>query len=196
MPDFNGVRVGFGITGSFCTHKKVLQVLEDLVARGADVTPILSFSSASISSRFLPKEELWERLASLTGKTPLSSIEEVEPIGPKKLLDVMAVVPCTGNSLGKMACGITDSPVLMACKSHLRNNRPVVLAVSTNDGLSGSAQNLGTLLSRKNFFFVPFGQDDAHGKPFSLVADFGLLSETLSEALQGRQIQPVLLSPR
>ncbi len=190
-----GVRVGFGITGSFCTHEAVLTALESLVKMGADVYPIFSFSSASLSTRFLKKEELLERVTALTGRKPFCTIEEAEPIGPKKMLDVMAVVPCTGNTLAKLTYSITDSPVLMACKSHLRNSRPVVLAISSNDGLSGSAKNLGSLLAVKNYYFVPFRQDDAMKKPFSLVADFALLPETIESALQGKQLQPILALP-
>ena len=129
----------------------------------------------------------------ITGHEPICTIKEAEPIGPKKLLDIVAVVPCTGNTISKLANAITDTPVLMACKSHLRNNRPVVIAVSTNDGLAANAKNIGALLGMKNFFFVPFRQDDSVKKPFSLMADFSLVNETISFALEGKQIQPILL---
>ena len=137
--------------------------------------------------------ELIERSIAISGHEPICTIKDAEPIGPKKLFDAVVIVPCTGNTLAKLANSITDTPVLMAAKSHLRNNRPLILAVSTNDGLSGSAKNIGLLLSMKNYYFVPFGQDDCVRKPFSLVADFSMLGETLSSALEGKQVQPVLL---
>ena len=188
-----GMRVGFAVTGSFCTHRASLQAMEDLVKRGADVYPILSYNSSEMSTRFMANTELIERSIAISGHDPICTIKDAEPIGPKKLFDAVAIVPCTGNTLAKLANSITDTPVLMAAKSHLRNNRPLVLAVSTNDGLSGSAKNIGLLLSMKNYYFVPFGQDDCVRKPFSLVADFSLLGETLSFALSGKQLQPVLL---
>ena len=141
----------------------------------------------------MTREELYDTLVRITGHEPICTIKEAEPIGPKKLLDIVAVVPCTGNTISKLANAITDTPVLMACKSHLRNNRPVVIAVSTNDGLAANAKNIGALLGMKNFFFVPFRQDDNVKKPFSLMADFSLVNETISFALEGKQIQPILL---
>lgn len=188
-----GLRVGFAMTGSFCTVREVLLALEDLTESGANVFPILSGSTAGWDTRFIGEEELKCRLTSITGNAPITTVQEAEPIGPKRLLDVMAVVPCTGNTLAKLAHSITDSPVLMAVKAHLRNNRPVVLGISTNDGLMGSAMNLGKLLAAKNYYFVPFGQDDPVKKPFSLVADFKKLNETIKEAAAGRQLQPILL---
>lgn len=191
-----GLRVGFAVTGSFCTIREVLFAAESLTESGADVFPILSESTGNWNTRFIGEEELKCRLTEITGHKPICTVQEAEPIGPKKLLDVVAVVPCTGNTIAKLAHSITDSPVLMSVKSHLRNDRPVVLAISTNDGLMGSAVNIGKLLSRKNYYFVPFGQDDYAEKPFSLVADFGMLNETIKEAVQGRQLQPVLLQSR
>lgn len=188
-----GLRVGFAMTGSFCTIREVLLTLEDLTESGANVFPILSGSTGKWDTRFIGEEELKCRLTEITGNVPITTVQEAEPIGPKGLLDVMAVVPCTGNTLAKLAHSITDSPVLMAVKSHLRNNRPVVLGISTNDGLMGSAANLGKLLAAKNYYFVPFGQDDPAKKPFSLVADFKKLNETIKEAAMGRQLQPILL---
>lgn len=189
-----GMRVGFAVTGSFCTHRASLQAMETLVKKGVDVYPILSYNSSEMSTRFMANTELIERVVMVSGHEPICTIRDAEPIGPKKLFDAVAIVPCTGNTLAKLANSITDTPVLMAAKSHLRNNRPLVLAVSTNDGLAGSAKNIGLLLSMKNYYFVPFGQDDCVRKPFSLVADFEQLGETLSAALEGRQIQPVLIS--
>ena len=188
-----GLRVGFAMTGSFCTIREVLLTLEDLTESGANVFPILSESTGQWDTRFIGEEELKCRLTAITGNAPICTVQDAEPIGPKGLLDVVAVVPCTGNTLAKLAHSITDSPVLMAVKSHLRNNRPVVLGISTNDGLMGSAMNLGKLMATKNYYFVPFGQDDPVKKPFSLVADFKKLNETIKEAAYGRQLQPILL---
>lgn len=188
-----GLRVGFGITGSFCTHKTILNVLENLVAAGAEVFPVLSDNTTNMSTRFMDADVLKEQIVQITGHEPICSIKDAEPIGPKKLLDVMTVVPCTGNTLAKLACAITDTPVLMACKSHLRNNRPVVIAVSTNDALSGNAKNIGTLLGTKNYYFVPMRQDDPGAKPFSVVADFARLNDTIVYAMRGIQIQPIFI---
>lgn len=188
-----GLRVGFCITGSFCTHKKILNTLEKLTAAGADVYPILSDNTSEISTRFMEAEFLKESVTKISGHEPICTIKDAEPIGPKKLLDVVAVVPCTGNTLAKLACSITDTPVLMACKSHLRNNRPVVIAVSTNDALSGNAKNIGTLLNTKNYYFVPMRQDDPETKPFSVVADFDRLNETIIYASCGIQTQPIFI---
>ncbi len=188
-----GMRVGFAVTGSFCTHRASLQAMETLVKSGVDVVPILSYNSSEMSTRFMANTELIERVILLTGHEPICTIKDAEPIGPKKLFDAVVIVPCTGNTLAKLANSITDTPVLMAAKSHLRNNRPLILAVSTNDGLAGSAKNIGLLLSMKNYYFVPFGQDDCVRKPFSLVADFSLLGDTLTAALAGKQLQPLLI---
>lgn len=188
-----GLRVGFGITGSFCTHKTILDTLENLVKEGADVYPVLSDNAANLSTRFMEADILKEKVTEITGHEPICSIKDAEPIGPKKLLDVMTVVPCTGNTLAKLACAITDTPVLMACKSHLRNNRPVVIAVSTNDALAGNAKNIGSLLGTKNYYFVPMRQDDPGAKPFSVVADFNRLNDTVVYAMRGIQIQPIFI---
>lgn len=186
------IRIGWAMCGSFCTHGKVLRELEALSAR-YDVIPILSAASAGTDTRFGRAEELWRRLEELTGHTPLATVEQAEPIGPQRLLDVLVVAPCTGNTIGKLAAGITDTTVTMAAKAHLRNERPVVLALATNDGLSGSAAGIGALLNRKGYYFVPFGQDDSEKKPRSLMADFSRIEETVAAALEGRQLQPILL---
>lgn len=185
-------RVGFAMCGSFCTHAKVLAELEKLCREYENIIPIVSGACRSADTRFGTAEALLNRLESLTGHSVISSIQEAEPIGPKKLLDVLVIAPCTGNTLGKLACGITDTAVTMAAKAHLRNDRPVVLAVASNDGLSAAARNIGELLVRKNYYFVPFGQDDAEQKPCSLMADFSRTGETIEAALAGRQLQPVL----
>lgn len=186
-------RVGFAVSGSFCTHEQVLKALEQLAAVYETVIPIASEASAFTDTRFGTSEELLERLEDLTGQEVLCDIPSVEPIGPKKLLDVLVIAPATGNTIAKLASGIADTAVTMAVKSHLRNGRPVVVAVSSNDGLAAGARNIGELLVRKNYYFVPFGQDNAAAKPCSLVADFGKIPETVDAALRGEQIQPVLL---
>ena len=186
-------RVGFAVSGSFCTHEQVLKALEQLAAVYETVIPIASEASAFTDTRFGTSEELLERLEDLTGQEVLCDIPSVEPIGPKKLLDVLVIAPATGNTIAKLAAGIADTSVTMAAKSHLRNGRPVVLAVSSNDGLAAGAKNIGELLVRKNYYFVPFGQDNAAAKPCSLVADFGKIPETVDAALRGEQLQPVLL---
>jgi dipicolinate synthase subunit B len=186
-------RVGFAVSGSFCTHEQVLKALEQLAAVYETVIPIASEASAFTDTRFGTSEELLERLEDLTGQEVLCDIPSVEPIGPKKLLDVLVIAPATGNTIAKLASGIADTAVTMAVKSHLRNGRPVVVAVSSNDGLAAGARNIGELLVRKNYYFVPFGQDNAAAKPCSLVADFGKIPETVDAALRGEQLQPVLL---
>lgn len=186
------MNIGFALCGSFCTYAQVFPMME-LLSRDYNVTPIFSFSGGSIDSRFGTAEEHIQIAAEICGRPPLLTIEDVEPIGPKKLFDALIIAPCTGNTLAKLAHSIADTPVTMAAKSHLRNGRPVVVAVSTNDGLAGAAENIGRLLARKHYYFVPFGQDDANKKPTSLVADFTLIPQTLEAALEGRQVQPVLL---
>ena len=186
-------RVGFAVCGSFCTHERVLAELERLVQIYETVIPIASETSAFTDTRFGTSDDLLDRLEELTGREVLCDIPSVEPIGPKGLLDVLVIAPCTGNTAAKLSCGITDTAVTMAAKAHLRNDRPVVLAIASNDGLSAGARNIGELLNRKNYYFVPFGQDDARGKPRSLMADFSLIGPTAEEALAGRQLQPMLL---
>ena len=193
MSELKDVRVGFCMTGSFCTFARVLDALDALCATGAQVQGILSENAYSLDTRFQTAEEVIRRVEGATGRAVWHTLQQVEPIGPKKLLDLVIVAPATGCTLGKLAGGIIDTPVTMAVKSHLRNGRPVLLAVSTNDGLSGSAQAIGRLLNTRGIYFVPFGQDDPDGKPTSLVADFGRIIPAAQAALGGRQIQPVLL---
>ena len=181
--------------GSFCTHEKVLAELEKLVQLYETVIPIASEISAFTDTRFGTSDDLMERLEDLTGHEVLCDIPSVEPIGPKGLLDVLVIAPATGNTIAKLAAGITDTAVTMAAKAHLRNGRPVVVAVSTNDGLGGAARNIGELLSRKHYYFVPFRQDDPVRKPTSVVADFGQVTQTIEAALAGKQLQPLLLGP-
>ena len=184
--------IGFALTGSFCTFSQVFPVMEALAKRHK-LIPIFSFNAASTDSRFGKAEDHLRKAEELCGFSPMVTIPAVEPIGPKKLLDVLIVSPCTGNTLSKLAHSVADTPVTMAVKSHLRNGRPVIVAVSTNDGLAGACENIGRLLVRKHYYFVPFGQDDPITKPGSLVADFSRIPQALEAALEGRQIQPLLL---
>lgn len=186
------MNIGFAMCGSFCTYASVFPVME-VVARDHHVIPIFSAASYAIDSRFGTAQNHIRRASEICGTDPLHTIEEVESIGPKKLLDALIIAPCTGNTLAKLAHSIADTPVTMAVKSHLRNGRPVIIAVSTNDALAGAAENIGKLLGRKHYYFVPFGQDDPAQKPTSMVADFTKIPETLDAALNGWQIQPVLL---
>lgn len=186
------MNIGFAMCGSFCTYSKVFPIME-LLSRDYQITPIFSEASYTIDSRFGTAEEHIALAREICGTQPLHTIAQAEPIGPKKLLDILVIAPCTGNTLAKLAHSIADTPVTMAAKSHLRNGRPVVVAVSTNDGLAGAAENIGKLLSRKHYYFVPFGQDDSIGKPTSLVADFSALPKALEEALEGRQVQPIFV---
>lgn len=186
------IRLGFAMCGSFCTFKLVLEELERL-AKDYDITPIMSQGAAFTDTRFGKAEDFRRRVAEICGREPITTIADAEPIGPRALLDVLVIEPCTGNTLGKLANGITDTPVTMAAKAHLRNGRPLVLAVSTNDALGASARNIGTLMNAKNIFFVPMRQDSPRGKPASLVADFSETAAAIKSALEGRQTQPLLL---
>lgn len=186
------MNIGFALCGSFCTYDQVFPVMRQLTEHH-NVIPIFSENSSSIDSRFGSAREHLKAAAEICRKNPLLTIPEAEPIGPKKLLDALVIAPCTGNTLAKLAHSIADSTVTMAAKSHLRNGRPILVAVSTNDALAGAAENIGKLLGRKHYYFVPFRQDDPTRKPTSMVADFRMIPQALDAALEGRQIQPVLL---
>lgn len=186
------MNIGFAMCGSLCTFANIFPVMEE-IAKKHTLIPILSQASGTIDSRFGPAAEHVHRITEICGKPPLRSIEEVEPIGPKRLLDALIIAPCTGNTLAKLAHSIADGPVTMAAKSHLRNGRPILVAISTNDALAGAAENIGKLLARKNYYFVPFGQDDPIKKPTSIVADFAKLPDALELTLAGKQMQPILL---
>ena len=188
-------RVGFALTGSFCTLQTALEAMETLAEVYPNLVPIVSPAVAETDTRFGRAEDFRQKIVELCDRGILSEIREVEPIGPKQLLDVLVIAPCTGNTLAKLAAGVADTAVTMAAKSHLRNGRPVVVAVSTNDGLAGASRNIGELLCRKHYYFVPFRQDDPMEKPTSLVADLGKLTQTVTAALEGRQVQPLLLGP-
>lgn len=192
--ELKGKNIGVALTGSFCTFEKTFRVLEELVQKGANLYPILSDSAQQISSRFGEPAQYLERIQDITGRQPILTIETAEPIGPSSYLDILAIVPCTGNTAAKLAGGITDSPVLMAAKAHLRVNKPLVIAISTNDGLGMNLKNIGSLFNSKNIYFVPFGQDNWEKKPNSLVAHMEYLAPTLELALEHRQYQPVLIS--
>lgn len=185
--------IGFAMCGSYCTHKYALDELSALVAKGHDVLPILSENVYSTDTRFGSAKDLQKTLLNITGREPISSIVEAEPLGPKIKLDALIICPCTGNTLAKMAQGITDTSVSMAAKAHLRSNRTLVIALASNDALSANLKNISTMLNRKNVFFVPMRQDDPDGKPHSLVASFSLLLPTLEDALRGRQYQKLFI---
>lgn len=184
--------IGFALCGSFCTYAKVFPIIE-ILSRDHTLLPIFSEAGGNIDSRFGTGGEHRQTVTELCGHFPIQTIDQAEPIGPKKMLDALIIAPCTGNTLAKLAHGIADGPVTMAAKSHLRNGRPLLIAVSTNDALGAAAENIGRLLVRKHIYFVPFGQDDPIEKPTSMVADFGKIPLALDAALEGRQLQPILL---
>lgn len=189
----NGLTVGFALCGSFCTFHKVIPCIQALADCGASVVPILSETAFTTDTRFGAAADFRQKIEAICAKPILHTLSDVEPIGPKKLLDLLIIAPCTGNTLGKLANGVTDSCVTLAAKAHLRNGRPLLLAVSTNDALGASAQNIGRLLTAKHVFFVPMGQDDPLKKPNSVVADFGRLTKAAEAALRGEQMQPMLI---
>lgn len=186
------MNIGFAMCGSFCTYAQVFPVME-VLAKQYNIIPIFSEVSYTVDSRFGTHQEHIQNAERICRNNVLHTIAQVEPIGPKKLLDALIIAPCTGNTLAKLAHSIADTSVTMAAKSHLRNGRPVVIAVSTNDALAGAAENIGRLLAKKHYYFVPFGQDDAVSKPTSMVADFTKIPPTLHQALEGRQIQPIII---
>lgn len=192
---FKGVKVGFALTGSFCTLEEVMVQIQNLINEGASVYAIISQMMAETDTRYGTAVQWKEMLVEITANFIIDNIVAAEPIGPGKLLDVIVVAPCTGNTLAKLANGITDGPVLMSIKAQLRNQRPVVIAISTNDGLGLNAKNIGLLLNTKNIYLVPFSQDNPFNKPNSLMAKMDLISDTVFVALQGKQIQPVLATP-
>jgi dipicolinate synthase subunit B len=191
--DLANKKIGFALTGSFCTFDAALLAMEELVRLGADVVPIFSYHADQLQTRYISGGDLKAKVREITKKEPLATIPQVEPIGPKKLLDALVIAPATGNSISKLANGITDTPPLMAAKSTMRNGRPVLIAASTNDGLGMAMKNIGLLMNAKNIFFVPFGQDGPLAKPNSLSAKLSLLPASLAQALEGRQMEPVLL---
>lgn len=186
------IKLGIAFCGSFCTTDVVIDACEKLVELGFDITPILSENVQNIDTRFGKSAEIVDKICKICKKQAIKSIVSAERIGPEKMFDALIIAPCTGNTLAKLANGITDNTVTMAAKSHLRNEKPIIISLATNDGLSGSAGNLATLLNRKNYYFVPFGQDNSQEKPNSLVANIDLLSKTIENAMKNKQIQPLL----
>lgn len=191
----SGKKIGFAMTGSFCTFAKIFPELKRLVDAGAEITPIYSDSVMHINCRFGSTEDFVKTCKTITGKEPLITLEQVEPIGPKGLLDLLVIAPCTGNTLSKLSLAITDSAVLMAAKAHLRNDRPVLIFPSTNDALGINFKNIGALYNSKNIYFVPFRQDAYEKKPSSMVGDSGLIFPAVAAALHETQLQPVILEP-
>lgn len=187
------LNVGFAFTGSFCTFRKAIDEMKEIKKEGHNIIPIMSYNAYSTDTRFGKAEAFRNEIEEICLNPIISSIAASEPIGPKKLLDILVIEPCTGNTLAKLATGIADTPVTLAAKSHLRNQRPLLIAVSTNDALSGAAKNIGNLLNYKNLYFVPYKQDDPAGKPTSIVADFSKTREALYAALNGKQLQPVII---
>ena len=186
-------KIGFVLTGSFCTFSKTIPKMKELINRGADIIPIMSFNSYNMDTKFGKAQDFIDKIQEITGKEIIHTIQAAEPIGPKRLTDIMVVAPCSGNTMSKLAYDIIDTPATMAVKSHLRNNLPVVIAPSTNNGLSGNAKNIGILLNRENYFFVPFRQDNPITKPQSIVFDSEYIIKTIESALDHEQIQPILL---
>ncbi len=191
--ELNKIKIGFVLTGSFCTFNKTIPKMKELVKQGAKVIPIMSYNAYNLDTKFGKAQEFIEEIEEITGKEIIHTIQGAEPIGPKKMTDIMVIAPCSGNTMAKLAYDIIDTPAVMAAKSHLRNNRPLVIAASTNNGLSGNAENIGRLLNRKNYYFVPFKQDNPISKPRSIVFEFEYLIRTIKAALDGEQISPILL---
>ncbi|MBR0535020.1 MAG: dipicolinate synthase subunit B [Clostridia bacterium] len=188
--------IGFALCGSFCTFKEVFEEIEFLKAEGYNIVPIMSDNSYSLDTRFGKAADWRSLFIEITGNEIIHTIPQAEPIGPKKLLDALIIAPCTGNTLAKLATGVTDTAVTLAAKAHLRNARPLIIAPSTNDALANASKNIGMLLNYKNIYFVPFSQDSYRTKPLSMVANFPLIKNTLECALEGEQIQPIVMSPR
>lgn len=188
------LNIGFGITGSFCTHAKIKKLLSDMKTDNYNIYPIFSQNVSALDSRFGKADEFIADIENITGNKGIFTIPEAEPIGPKKYLDVLVIAPCTGNTLAKLCNGITDTTVLMAAKAHLRNERPLIISLSTNDAMGINFRNVGMLFNMKNIYFVPFGQDDYIKKHNSLISHVELIPATIEEALHGRQIQPVIQS--
>ncbi len=186
-------KIGFALTGSFCTFEAAKNSIMLLMENGFEVVPIMSYNASGLDTRFGSAQQWIQTLEAITGNHVIKTLQAAEPIGPKKLVDAIIIAPCTGNTLAKLALGITDTPVVMAAKSLLRNSLPLIIAVSTNDGLSNSGKNIGMLMNYRDVFFVPFKQDDPNTKPRSLVADFTKIPQTLNLALSGRQIQPIIV---
>jgi dipicolinate synthase subunit B len=192
----NGSNIGFALTGSYCTYNKVLPEMKKLAEEKANIYPIFSNNSVNTNSRFGNASDFIIKTKEISGRDPVTTIPEAEKLGPDKILDILLIAPCTGNTIAKLAFGITDTPVLMAAKGHLRNGKPVVLAIASNDALAANLKNIGLLINTKNIYFVPFGQDNYQSKPYSMMADFTLIIPAILKALQGKQLQPVIQKPQ
>lgn len=191
--DFSNYHIGYGITGSFCTFAQTRKAVQKLVEMGAKITPIFSYATQNTDTRFGSAKEFVDGICEITDSEGIHTIPEAEPIGPNNYLDIMVIAPCTGNTAAKLCNGIVDTPVLMAAKAHMRNGKPLVIAISTNDALGMNFKNIGQLMNMKNIYFVPFGQDNHKTKPNSMIADLSLLPDAIEMALKGKQIQPILL---
>ena len=191
--DFSNYHIGYGITGSFCTFSQTRKAVIRLKEMGAQITPIFSYQTQSCDTRFGSAKEFVEGICGITESEGIKTIVQAEPIGPNNFLDVMVIAPCTGNTAAKLCAGIVDTPVLMAAKAHMRNGKPLVIAISTNDALGMNFKTIGQLMNMKNIYFVPFGQDNHKSKPNSMIANLDLLPDTIDFALKGKQIQPILI---
>ena len=191
--DLKGKKIGFVLTGSFCTFQKVIPKMKELKKLEAEIIPIMSYNSYTLDTKFGKAKDFIQEIEDISGNEIIHTIQGAEPIGPKKMTDIMIIAPCSGNTMAKLACDIIDTPAVMAAKSHLRNERPLVIAPSTNNGLSGNAENIGKLLNRRNYYFVPFRQDNPITKPRSIVFDSEYIIRTIESALNGEQISPILL---
>ncbi len=194
MTDLNNLRLGVALCGSFCTFKRTIIMIQNLLDCGIEVFPIMSFNAYKTSTRFGKAEDFIAQIETMTGKKIIHTLVDAEPLGPKNLIDAILVAPCTGNTLTKIAHAIIDTPVVLSTKSLMRNGKPVIIAISTNDGLGLNLKNIGELLVSKNIYFVPFGQDDVIHKPYSLISDFTLIPETITNALKGEQLQPIVMT--
>ena len=192
--DFSNFNIGYGITGSFCTFAKAKTEVIELTEMGANVIPIFSYQTQRCDTRFGNAKEFMEEICTITGNEGIRTIQQAEPIGPNNFLDVMVIAPCTGNTAAKLCTGIIDTPVLMAAKAHMRNAKPLVIAISTNDALGINFKTIGTLMNMKNIYFVPFGQDNYKSKPNSMIAKMSLLPDAIEAAMRRTQIQPMILS--
>ena len=191
--DLKGKKIGFVLTGSFCTFQKVIPKMKELKKLEAEIIPIMSYNSYTLDTKFGKAKDFIQEIENISENEIIHTIQGAEPIGPKKMTDIMIIAPCSGNTMAKLACDIIDTPAVMAAKSHLRNERPLVIAPSTNNGLSGNAENIGKLLNRRNYYFVPFRQDNPITKPRSIVFDPEYIIRTIESALNGEQISPILL---
>lgn len=190
--DFSNCHIGYGITGSFCTFAQTRKAVIRLKEMGAQITPVFSYQTQNCDTRFGSAKDFVEGICNITESEGIKTIVQAEPIGPNNFLDVMVIAPCTGNTAAKLCAGIIDTPVLMAAKAHMRNGKPLVIAISTNDALGMNFKNIGLLMNMKNIYFVPFGQDNHKAKPNSMIADLNLLPETIEFALKGKQLQPII----